>query len=132
MFIVLSLSFLRLKFDTPRLQILAMQAKPEPPCVPALYAFLLGSITTGSLLVAFLRLESSSPHMQPFAAYLGSLGLFHFLEYYWQAKYHPDTTTSEGKSEIGFIYLYCIFMYLLISLSVYHSIPFNIPRQHSC
>ena len=74
-----------------------MKVTTEPPCVPALYAFLLGSIASGSLLIAFLRLEASSAHMQPFAAYIGSLALFHFLEYYWQAKYHPTTTTSEGK-----------------------------------
>ena len=76
-----------------------MPSKTEPPSVPALYAFLLGSITSGSLLIAFLRLDASSasPHIQPFAAYLGSLALFHFLEYYWQAKYHPSTTTSEGN-----------------------------------
>lgn len=81
----------------------------EPPCVPALYAFLLGSIASGSLLIAFIRLENSSPHMQPFAAYLGSLALFHFLEYYWQAKYHPSTTTSEGNFFIlliSFLFLF--------------------------
>lgn len=73
----------------------------ENPSVPALYAFLLGSIVTGSLLIAFLQRESA-PHMSPFAAHLGSLALFHFLEYYWQVKYHPTTTTSEGN-KINFL-----------------------------
>lgn len=69
----------------------------ESPSVPALYAFLLGAVASGSLIIAFLKHENS-PHMTPFAAYLGSLALFHFLEYYWQAKYHPHSTTSEGKT----------------------------------
>ena len=73
-----------------------MSTLTEPPSVPALYSFLLGTIVSGSLIIAFLRHEMS-PHMTPFASYLGSLALFHFLEYYWQAKYHPSTTTSEGK-----------------------------------
>ncbi len=68
----------------------------ENPSVPALYAFLLGSIVSGSLLIAFLQRETA-PNMSPFAAHLAGLALFHFLEYYWQAKYHPTTTTSEGN-----------------------------------
>lgn len=89
----------------------------EPPCVSALYAFLLGSIASGSLLIAFLRLENASPHMQPFAAYLGSLALFHFLEYYWQAKYHPSSTTSEGEP-MNYLSIYLFTSLLLLLFSV--------------
>lgn len=85
----------------------------ENPSVPALYAFLLGAIVSGSLLIAFLQHETS-PNMSPFAAHLGGLALFHFLEYYWQVKYHPTTTTSEGKPSIvlklNYFYFYSIFI----------------------
>lgn len=74
-----------------------MNNRKESPSIPAMYAFLLGSICSGSLLIAFLNRESA-PHMSPFAAHLSSLALFHFLEYYWQAKYHPESTSSEGKT----------------------------------
>ena len=67
-----------------------------PPCVPALYSFLLGSIASGSLAIDFIQRENL-PNLSPFAAHLASLALFHFLEYYWQAKYHPETTTTEGN-----------------------------------
>ena len=65
------------------------------PCVPALYAFLLGSIFSGSLLIAILKLDTF-PNLFQFSVHLSSLALFHFLEYFWQAKYHPETTTIEG------------------------------------
>lgn len=90
----------------------AMQS--EPPSVSALYAFILGCVASGSLIIALLQHESA-PNLTPFAAYMGSLALFHFLEYYWQAKYHPETTTSEGKKNRKLIDTYrlplCILNY---------------------
>ena len=71
----------------------------EPPSVPALYAFLLGCIFSGSLLIVIFR-SQVLPNMPPFAAHLCALALFHFLEYFWQAKYHPKTTTSDGNYTI--------------------------------
>lgn len=88
----------------------AKMSRPESPSVPALYAFLLGSICSGSLLIAFLQRETA-PHMSPFAAFLSSLALFHFLEYYWQAKYHPETTNSEGITFDAVVYFSLIFLF---------------------
>lgn len=88
----------------------------ENPSVPALYAFLLGSIVAGSLLIAFLQ-RNSAPNMPPFATHLGSLALFHFLEYYWQVKYHPNTTTSEGKAKIVMRKWFLLFLAFLLNHS---------------
>lgn len=92
-------------------------AMKESPCVPALYSFILGSITSGSLIISFSSHEAA-PNLAPFAAYLASLALFHFLEYYWQAKYHPSTTSSEGKMLALLLVLVFNINILLFSFSV--------------
>lgn len=83
-------------------------AEGTTPCVPALYAFLLGSIFSGSLFIAILKRETF-PNLSPFSVHLSSLALFHFLEYFWQAKYHPKTTTSEGTYQAIIIFYYYTF-----------------------
>jgi hypothetical protein len=57
-----------------------------------LFAWCLGVIAGGSLVIALLHRE-----LWLAALYLGSLALFHFLEYYLQARYRPFDTDQDGR-----------------------------------
>lgn len=60
--------------------------------VPVGHAFLLGGVAFGSLVMCI----TGSKRVFPTAFYLGSLALFHFLEYFLQATHHPTSTSSSA------------------------------------
>jgi protein-S-isoprenylcysteine O-methyltransferase len=56
----------------------------------ALTAFSLGIVAGGSLVIAII-------YFWKLAIFSAGLATFHFLEFYWQSKFHPQSTTHEGK-----------------------------------
>ena len=76
----------------------------------ALTAFALGIVAGGSFVIASICCWK-------LAIFTAGLATFHFLEFYWQSKFHQQSTTHEGKLQLSEFDIYALALAFLLDHS---------------